>query len=101
MNKKLLLFFRFNIRYDCGGKYFLKVTLMDAKRNKIPECKVKYDGERSAGHHPWDKLEYTFRDYPSGVRYIKFTDFGQDTKYWAGFYGAKLAGATVKFLLQA
>ena len=72
---------------------------MDEKRNKIPEWKVKLGGERAEGKREWDRLEHTFRDYPSGVRYIQFKDFGKDTKYWAGFYGAKLAGATVKFLI--
>ena len=92
--------FRFNNRYDCGVKYFLKVALMDKKRNKLPEWKVKLDGQRPEGPHEWEKLEHTFREYPAGVRYIQFKDYGEDTYNWAGFYGAKLAGATVRFLLD-
>ena len=71
---------------------------MDRKRNKIPGCKVKFVAERPEGRHEWDHFHHTFKEYPSGVRYIQFKDYGQDTKYWAGFYGAKLAGATVRFL---
>lgn len=90
----------FNNRFDCGVKYFLKVALMDKKRNKLPEWKVKLDGQRPEGPHEWEKLEHTFREYPAGVRYIQFKDYGEDTYNWAGFYGAKLAGATVRFLLD-
>ena len=92
--------FRFNNRYDCGVKYFLKVALMDAKGNKIKECKVKFENQRPEGRHEWEKFEHTFKDYPAGVRHIQFKDYGQDTRRWAGFYGAKLAGATVRFLLE-
>ena len=72
---------------------------MDRKRNKIPKYKVKLEGEKPEGRHEWNKLEHTFKEYPAGVRYIKFKDYGQDTKFWAGYYGAKLAGATARFLL--
>ncbi|XP_046839554.1 F-box only protein 17-like isoform X2 [Xenia sp. Carnegie-2017] len=91
----------FNSRYDCGVKYFMKVALMDCKRNKIPGFKISFNGEKGDDQNEWDKFEYTFRDYPSGVRYIQFKDYGKDTKYWEGFYGAKLAGATVRFLLES
>ena len=58
---------------------------------------MKVEGEKSGGRHEWEKLEHVFCDYPPGVRYIYFEDYGRDTSYWAGHYGAKLAGATVKF----
>lgn len=73
---------------------------MDKKRNKIPGCKVKFENERPKGRHDWDHLEHTFRNYPAGVRYIQFKDYGTDTYYWAGYYGAKLAGAMVRFVLD-
>ena len=81
-------------------KYGLTVVLLDRKQNKLPDCKVKLEGERPEGKHEWGKLEHTFREYPVGVRYIKFKDYGQDTRYWAGYYGAKLAGATARFLIE-
>ena len=90
----------FNNRYDCGVKYVLKVSLLDSKRNKISDCKVKFENERPRGEHEWEKFEHTFRNYPPGVRFINFKDYGKDTSHWAGYYGAKLAGATVRFLLE-
>ena len=95
-----MFFLRFNGRYDCGCQYYMKVSLRDKKRNKFDakfRCKVKLEGRKDAGNHEWEKLEHTFCDYPPGVRYIYFLDYGQDTKCWKGFYGAKLAGATAKF----
>lgn len=90
----------FNGRYDCGVEYYLKVCLKDKKRDKIPGFKVKLTGQKTAGYHEWDKLEHVFHNYPQGVRYVQFKDFGKDTAFWDGYYGAKLSGATVKFLLD-
>lgn len=91
---------RFNGRSDCGVEYYLKVSLKDKKRGKIAGYKVKLTGEKPKGEHEWEKLEHVFRDYPQGVRFIQFEDYGKDTNYWQGYYGAKLSGATVKFLLD-
>lgn len=78
----------------------MKVSLKDKDRENITGYKVKLKGHKPAGNHKWEKLEHVFRGYPSGVRYVHFKDCGKDTARWAGFYGAKLSGATVKFLLE-
>lgn len=36
-----------------------------------------------------------FNNYGAGVRFILFEHKGQDTQYWAGHYGAKIAGGSV------
>ena len=43
----------------------------------------------------WEKVEYTFFPVPDTARYVRFEDGGKDTKYWAGQYGVKMAGAAV------
>ncbi|VDK51247.1 unnamed protein product, partial [Gongylonema pulchrum] len=43
----------------------------------------------------WQKVEYTFEDYPRGIRYVVFEHAGKDKQVWAGHYGAKMAKATV------
>ena len=91
---------RFNGRWDCGVEYYLKVSLKDKKREKIAGCEVKLTGKMPEGKHEWEKLEHVFRHYPRGVRYVQFKDYGKDTKFWKGYFGAKLSGATVKFLLD-
>ena len=35
-------------------------------------------------------MKHIFKDYPSGVRYVEFKHGGEDTKNWAGHYGAKM-----------
>ena len=41
------------------------------------------------------QVEHTFSNYGPGLRYIQFIHRGKDTKYWAGHYGSKMAGAQV------
>ena len=38
-----------------------------------------------------------FKDYLSGVRYIKILHGGQDTQFWAGHYGVKITLSDVRF----
>ena len=43
-------------------------------------------------------MEHFFRNYGVGVRYVKFEHDGQDTQFWAGHYGSKITGSTVKLI---
>lgn len=38
---------------------------------------------------------YAFVDYPNNIRYVRFTSSGRDTQSWHGFFGAKMAKASV------
>lgn len=40
-------------------------------------------------------MKHVFKDYGPGVRFVLFEHKGQDTQYWAGHYGAKIAGGSV------
>jgi hypothetical protein len=41
------------------------------------------------------KVKHVFKGYPSGVRYVEFKHGGQDTKNWAGHFGAKMTNSGV------
>lgn len=43
----------------------------------------------------WFQLSYTFTGYPAGVRSIRFEDGGQDSEFWAGWYGIRMDAAEV------
>ncbi|KAG0413400.1 hypothetical protein HPB47_009442 [Ixodes persulcatus] len=43
---------------------------------------------------------HTFDDYPKGVRYVRFAHLGTDTQFWAGHYGAKMAGGMVRIAAE-
>ncbi|VDP38162.1 unnamed protein product [Soboliphyme baturini] len=43
----------------------------------------------------WIQTVHSFRDYPEGIRVVMFYSIGLDNQFWAGHYGAKMAGASV------
>ncbi|XP_065056698.1 uncharacterized protein LOC135684922 [Rhopilema esculentum] len=90
----------FTSRTDCQGEYFMKVSLLDERRMEIPGC-VYETGMKKAPVGYWAKEEHIFMNIPPGVRFVKFSDGGNDCKNWAGFYGAKMVGAFVGVLLSS
>lgn len=44
---------------------------------------------------PW-QVKHTFSSYGPGVRYIQYLHKCNDTAFWAGWYGAKTTGASVR-----
>ncbi|VDM09321.1 unnamed protein product [Wuchereria bancrofti] len=43
----------------------------------------------------WQKIEHTFSNYPRGIRYVLFQHSGKDEVYWEGYYGSKMAKASI------
>lgn len=41
-------------------------------------------------------MTHVFKDYGPGVRFIRFTHGGQDTQYWAGWYGIRVINSSVE-----
>lgn len=41
------------------------------------------------------QVSHTFSDYPPGVRHILFQHGGQDTQYWAGWYGPRVTNSSI------
>ena len=89
-----MLIARFASRTDNEGEYYLQVSLLDEKEQEIPGHRFD-SGVNKALPDEWEKVEYTFFPVPDTARYVRFEDGGKDTKYWAGQYGVKMAGAAV------
>lgn len=77
----------------CGCQYKISVRLLaDDKVTELDAWNftdIRWEGSE------WTKVEHVFENYPSGVRYIEFKHGGQDTKYWAGHFGAKITSSCV------
>lgn len=41
------------------------------------------------------QISHTFQNYPAGVRYIWFQHGGQDTQFWAGWYGIRVTNSSI------
>ncbi len=39
---------------------------------------------------------HIFKNYGPGVRFIRFTHGGKDTKFWAGHYGVQVTNSSVE-----
>lgn len=45
------------------------------------------------------QYEHEFKNYGKGLRKIKFSHGGQDSRCWSGHYGSKMSGACIKLKL--
>lgn len=88
----------FAARFDCGSKYRLRVQLQDGDNKVLDRFKFDHEEPQWTGSR-WTKVEHTFKRPPSSVRYVHFFDAGEDTQFWAGHYGSKMTGATVRLVL--
>ena len=86
-------------RWDCGSAYWVRASLLNSKKEKITEHSYTDSTVQWIGAHKgWKRFSHKFCDYGCGVRYVEFWDKGKDTHFWAGHYGSKMAGATVKII---
>ncbi|KAI5713974.1 hypothetical protein M8J76_008880 [Diaphorina citri] len=79
-------------RFDCGGRYDLRVALLNGAKKLLAYHIHHTDIEEN---FKWQKVENKFENYPSGVRYILFIHEGIDSQFWQGHYGPKMTRATV------
>ncbi len=81
-------------RFDCGSIFCIRVELLSSEKKVIAlyEDSVETD-QWQGGELGWRRVEHEFKDYGSGVRFVRFSDGGKDTQWWAGHYGSKMAGA--------
>lgn len=86
-------------RFDCGCAYALRCRLANdvkggplAVEHKVPQ----WEGRK------WEKVELCIEDYPAeDAAVIFFQHTGCDTQFWAGHYGAKMAGAVLRFVFES
>ena len=78
---------------NTSDSYRWKVELRDSSRTVI----TSYDTGILTTNASWQDLNYTFINYPSGLRYIYFERTGDDVENTAGAYGPAFDGASVRF----
>ncbi|XP_069602642.1 F-box only protein 27-like isoform X1 [Ranitomeya imitator] len=83
-------------RHDCGCVYRINVELLAANKNTVlkefslaPEPIPQWNDTR------YHQVSYEFRHYGPSVRYVKFKHKGKDTKFWKGWYGARITNSSV------
>ncbi|XP_054856939.1 F-box only protein 6-like [Eublepharis macularius] len=82
-------------RFDCGCQYQLNVKLLSADYTVLEEFNPEEVVIEQWSDAEWREISYTFHNYPSGVRHILFKHGGQDTQYWAGWYGVRVTNSSI------
>ncbi|XP_051895224.1 F-box only protein 6-like [Pristis pectinata] len=82
-------------RRDCGCIYRLHVSLLSEKKCIVQKYKSKVIKIPQWSDAKWNEIVHVFKDYGPGVRYVKFSHEGQDTQFWAGWYGIRVTNSSV------
>eukprot|EP00062_Callorhinchus_milii_P012708 gi/632960032/ref/XP_007895964.1/ PREDICTED: F-box only protein 44 [Callorhinchus milii] len=82
-------------RRDCGCTYQLKVQLLCRKHKVIVEHGSECLTIPQWNEAIWNQITHVFTNYGPGVRYVKFIHEGQDTQFWAGWYGIRVTNSSV------
>ncbi|XP_061457910.1 uncharacterized protein LOC133372839 [Rhineura floridana] len=82
-------------RHDCGCRYQLSVKLLSADYIVLQEFLPKDVVIEQWSDAEWREVSYTFHNYPPGVRHILFHHGGQDTQFWAGWYGVRVTNSSI------
>ncbi|XP_068891198.1 F-box only protein 44-like [Aphelocoma coerulescens] len=82
-------------RFDCGCRYELTVRLLSKDYIVLEEFHPEPVVIEQWSDAKWREISYTFQNYPAGVRYIWFQHGGQDTQYWAGWYGIRVTNSSI------
>ncbi|XP_048375283.1 F-box only protein 6-like [Sphaerodactylus townsendi] len=82
-------------RYDCGSQYKLNIKLLSADYIVLAEFDPEDVVIEQWSDAEWHEVSHTFHNYPPGVRYILFNHGGQDTQFWAGWYGIRVTNSSI------
>ena len=81
----------------CGGQFFMRAELLDNAGNVLATQNYGSENSLITGvDGVWTKRTLRFTGYSSGVRSVRYTDGGQDTCWWWGYYGAAMDDTSVK-----
>ncbi|TRY89875.1 hypothetical protein DNTS_030352 [Danionella cerebrum] len=83
-------------RFDCGCQYEVCVELLDHKKKPISIFQPEKVYFQQWNDEPWHQMTHVFREFGSGVRFIRFTHGGKDTQFWAGHYGIRVTNSSVE-----
>jgi len=78
--------------FNNGDQYNYVVTLQDASYATIASKSINLT---NVGSNSWQLAAFTFDNYGSGVRYIKYEHGGVDTEWWGGHYGTRIDNSIV------
>jgi len=87
-------------RFDQGGQYYLKFSLLDGNGNLSEPLGTFSFGDMNsplslASGTDWFQVSHTFSSYGPGVRYLYFEEGGKDETSWGGNYGTHFDDASV------
>lgn len=85
-------------RWDCRSESRLTVDFIGRKSTKTINLGWSSDDDDVVQRH-WYEVKKTVTDYPADLYKIEYTNVSKDRQFWAGHYGAKTAGSSVKLLL--
>ncbi|NXC47322.1 FBX6 protein, partial [Penelope pileata] len=82
-------------RFDCGCRYELSVKLLSEDYLVLEEFRPEPVVIEQWSDAMWREISHTFSNYPAGVRHILFQHGGQDTQFWAGWYGIRVTNSSI------
>ncbi|KAM4736732.1 uncharacterized protein FYW61_004397 [Anableps anableps] len=83
-------------RWDCGSTYVISVQLLNYKKKILQHFNPEPVVFPQWNDQQWHQMVHVFKDYGTGVRYIRFIHGGQDTQLWAGWYGIRVTESCVE-----
>lgn len=85
-------------RWDCNSQSKLFVSLIG--KNSKTDVKLEWSSEdEGVVNRQWYELRKVVTEYPDDLHKIRYCSEGKDRQFWAGHYGAKSAGSSVKIVL--
>ncbi|KAL4645991.1 F-box only protein 6-like isoform X1 [Arapaima gigas] len=87
-------------RRDCGCVYNVCVELLNQKRKVIQKFSPEPVYFEQWNDMQWQQMRHVFGGYGPGVRFIRFTHGGKDTKFWVGWYGIRVTNSSVEIVLE-
>uniref|UniRef100_A0A8C9P1V6 FBA domain-containing protein n=1 Tax=Spermophilus dauricus TaxID=99837 RepID=A0A8C9P1V6_SPEDA len=82
-------------RHDCGCKYQLLVQLLDTDQTILDTFSAVPDPIEQWNNNICFQVTHVFSNIKTGVRFVSFEHWGQDTQFWAGHYGARVTNSSV------
>ncbi|XP_013359768.1 PREDICTED: F-box only protein 6 isoform X3 [Chinchilla lanigera] len=95
VKKYFVTSYGFAARRDCGCTYQIRVQLVSADYIILASFEPPPVTIEQWNDATWTEVSHTFSDYPPGVRHILFQHGGQDTQYWAGWYGPRVTNSSI------
>ncbi|XP_047462673.1 F-box only protein 6-like [Mugil cephalus] len=83
-------------RRGCGCLYTMSVQLLNKQKRVVQKFDPDTVCLEGCDDGQWKQMTHVFKNYGPGVRFIEFVHGGQDTLYWAGWYGIRITDSSVE-----